>query len=538
MMAQFPLMAGSNVRTKVAVLTLLAVFCLSLPALAASFNGKAIFEGVWKGEKIEYVEGEILFKARPGVKTSDLENLFSASRARMVEGLDQIDMGKLEVVPAVDIFQAMEKLNASPLIEFAEPNMIDRAQYPPNDYYFANGYQWGLYNVGQPGGCLSGSDIHVPSAWDITPGSPDVLIAILDSGIPMVGSFLNHPDLSNSSRYILGQDMVGDGELVKDNFGHGTHVLGIIAAKTNNSVGVAGVDWSCHILIDQVFDSSGVGTHSTFKAGVLHAVDYGARVINYSGGGLHSLTKEQAVAYADSQNVLLVASAGNNFGDSVIYPAHYADRYGNVIAVSATNCIDRLSDFSNFGPQISVAAPGGQGLPWDANDIFSTTPPYPVALTQSPYFLTESYGYMAGTSMACGMVTGLASLLLAVDPGFGPYELREIIEESADEVGGYQYYIDTGKSYELGHGRINCYRALTLAANYTYVYGDANGDDVVNFADAIFLLNYLFKSGVLPDPPSAGDANGDCLVSLADVLYILNYLYRLGPTPERGCVGS
>jgi thermitase len=538
MMARFPLMAENGMRTKLAIFILLAVFSLSLPARATSFNGKKVSEGVWKGEKIEYVEGEILFKARSGAKTSDLEKLFSASRARMVEGLDQIDMGKLEVPAPVDIFQVMTKLNASPLIEFAEPNMIDRAQYPPNDYYFANGYQWGLYNVGQPGGCISGSDIHAPSAWDITPGSPDILIAILDSGIPMVGSFLNHPDLSNSSRYILGEDMVGDGELVKDNFGHGTHVLGIIAARTNNSVGVAGVDWSCHILIDQVFDSSGIGTHSTFKAGVLHAVDYGARVINYSGGGLHSLTKEQAVAYADSHNVLLVASAGNGFGDSVIYPAHYADRYGNVIAVSATNCSDRLSDFSNLGPQISVAAPGGQGLPWDANDIFSTTPPYPVALSESPYFLTQSYGYMAGTSMACGMVTGLAALLLAVDSGFGPYELREIIEESADEVGGYQYYIETGKSYELGHGRINCYQALILAANYTYVYGDANGDDVVNVADAIFLLNYLFRSGVLPDPPSAGDANGDCQVGLADVLYILNYLYRLGPTPERGCVGS
>lgn len=525
-------------KTTSTAIAVLAVLLLSLPAKAVSFNGKKIGEGVWKGERVEYVEGEILFKARSGAKAADLDRVFSECKARMVEGLDQINMGKLELPPPADVFQALDELNASPLIEFAEPNMIDRAQYPPNDPYFADGHQWWLYNVGQPGGCVSGSDIHAPSAWDITPGSSDILIAILDSGIPMVGGFLNHPDLSNSSRYILGEDLVGDGEQVKDNFGHGTHVLGIIAARTNNSAGVAGVDWNCQILIDQVFDSSGIGTHNTFKAGVLHAVDYGARVINYSGGGLHSSTKEQAVAYADSHNVLLVASAGNNFGDSVIYPAHYADTYGNVIAVSATSCSDHLSDFSNFGPQISVAAPGGQGLPWDANDIFSTTPSYPVALSASPYFLTPSYGYIAGTSMACGMVTGLAALLLAVDSDFGPYELREIIEESADEVGGYQYYIETEKSYELGHGRINCYQALTLASNYTYVYGDANGDDVVNVADAIFLLNYLFRSGTLPDPPSAGDANGDCQVGLADVLYILNYLYRLGPTPERGCVGN
>jgi len=520
------------------VFGLIAVLLLSVPARTASFNGKPVSEGVWMGQKMEYVQGEILFKARSDAKLADLKTLLSENRARMVEGLDQMGMGRLEVSAPVDIFEVMEKLNANPLIEFAEPNMIDRAQYPPNDYYFSLGYQWWLHNVGQPGGCASGAGIHAPYGWDITQGSSDIIIAILDSGIPMVGSFLNHPDLSNSTRYILGQDLVGDGELVKDNYGHGTHVLGIIAAKTNNGVGVAGVDWNCRILIDQVFDSSGIGTHSTFKAGVLHAVDYGARVINYSGGGLHSLTKEQAVSYADSHNVLLVASAGNGFGDSIMYPAHYADRYGNVMAVSATTCDDRLSDFSNFGPQISVAAPGGQGLPWDQNDVFSTTPPYPVALTESPYFLTESYGYVSGTSMSCGMVTGLTALLLAADPGFSAYVLREIIEQSADEVGGYQYYIDTGKCYELGHGRINCYQALVLASNYTYVYGDANDDEIVDLADIIFLLNYLFKGGSSPDPLSAGDANGDCQVSLADVLYILNYLYRLGTPPVRGCVSQ
>jgi subtilisin family serine protease len=378
----------------------------------------------------------------------------------------------------------------------------------------------------------------VTGAWDISPGSPDVLIAILDSGIPMVGSFLNHPDLSNSPRFILGEDLVGDGDLVRDNYGHGTHVLGVIAARTNNEQGVAGMDWNCQILINQVFDSAGVGTHNTFKYGVLHAVDYGAKVINYSGGGLHSFAKEEAIRYADSNSVLVVSSVGNGHGDSVLYPAHYSENYPNVMAVSATTCNDRLADYSNRGPQVCVAAPGGQGLPWNTDDAFSTTPPYPVWLSQSPYYLTQSYGYMAGTSMASGMVTGLAALLLSIEPNFNPHELREIIEQSADEVGGYQYYVETGRCYELGHGRINSYQALVLASGYTYVYGDATGDGVVTLGDLVFVLNYLFKDGPLPDPPSAGDPNGDCEISLSDVIYLMNYLYRQGPPLKRGCVGE
>lgn len=526
-------------KTGTLILALMVIIFLAASAYAASFGGKNILKGTWMAQEVEYVKGEILFKLRPNTKPSDAELLFASNKARIVQGPDKLGMGRLELAAGADVFQVAASLSASDLIEFAEPNMVDRAQYPPNDYYFANGYQWWLHNHGQtPPGGTPGADINAPGAWDISPGSSDVLIAILDSGIPMLGNFLNHPDLSSSPRYILGEDFAGDGDLVKDNYGHGTHVLGIIAARTNNDQGVAGVDWNCQILVNQVFDSSGIGTHNTFKYGVLHAVDYGARVINYSGGGLHSLTKEEAVKYADTSNVLIVSSVGNGFGDSVLYPAHYSENYQNVMGVSATTCNDRLGDYSNYGPQACVAAPGGQGQPWDGDDVFSTTPPYPVKLSAPPYFLAESYGYVAGTSMACGMVTGLAALLLSIEPNFNAYELREIIEQSADEVGGYQYYIDTGKSYELGHGRINCYQALVLASGYTYVYGDANGDGEVTLGDLVFLLNYLFKDGLLPDPPSAGDANGDCIISLSDVIYVINYLYRLGQPLKRGCVGE
>jgi subtilisin family serine protease len=524
-------------KRKIAILVLICIIFLASPLYSASFNGKRILKGTWNGQDMEYVEGEILFKLKSKVKLSETERLFGENKAKMVEGPDQLGMGKLELTSPADIFQVIESLNSSELIDFAEPNMIDKAMYPPNDYYFESGTQWGFHNYGQnPPGGIPGADINLVDAWDISPGNTGILIAILDSGIPMVQGFLFHPDLYDTNRYKPGEDIAGDGDWVRDNFGHGTHVLGIIAAMTNNETGVAGVDWNCKILINQVFDGSGIGTHNTFKNGVLHAVDYGARIINYSGGGTASYTKLQAVSYADTHNVLLVAAAGNGFGDSVLYPAHYADNYSNVMAVSATSCKDQLAEYSNYGPSICVAAPGGQGSPWDENDIFSTTPNYPVALSNPPYYLTQDFGYMGGTSMSCGMVTGLASLLLSVDPNFYPLELRETIEKTADKVGDYMYYIETGKSMELGHGRINCYNALVLASGYTYVYGDANGNGTVTEADVVYLINYLYRDGPPPEIPSAGDANGDCTVSTGDVVYLLSYLYRRGNPPLRGCV--
>ena len=524
-------------RKKTIIFALIFIIFSTGPLYAATFNGKNIMKGMWRGKQVEYVEGDILFKANPKVKLSDLEKLFEKNQVRLVQGLDKIGTGMLETDPSLDIFQVIQNLNSSNLMEFAEPNMVDYPCYPPNDYYFVSGSQWALWNSGQnPPGGTPGADIKALSAWDISVGSSRVLVSVLDSGIPMLLDFLYHPDLSDTSRYILGEDFTGDGERVKDKYGHGTHVTGILGAMTNNANGIAGIDWDCRILINQVFDSLGVGTHNTFKAGVLYAVDHGARVINYSGGGSPSGIKEQAVRYADSNNVLIVSPAGNAYGDSVIYPAHYADTYHNVIAVSATNSFDRLADYSNYGSSVCVAAPGGQGAPWDENDILSTMPNYYVTLNGYPYQVSMNYGYIAGTSMSCPMVSGLAALLLSIEPNFNAYELREIIEQSADKVGDYVYYIATGKSYELGHGRINCFKALILVTNYTYVYGDANKDGVVDAADLVYLLNYLFTSGPQPDPPSAGDPNGDCVIDAGDLVYLINYLFCRGPILKRGCV--
>lgn len=218
------------------IFVLIGTVFLTSPLYPASFNGKKILKGMWMGKETEYVEGEILFKMKSKVKLNELDLLFRESKAKLVEGPDRLGMGRLELSSSADIFRELKNLNSSDLIEFAEPNMIDRAMFLPNDYYFGQGNQWGLYNYGQdPPAGTPGADIKAIEAWNISTGSSQVLIAILDSGIPMLMYFLYHPDLSDAARYVLGVDIAGDGEGVKDNYGHGTHVLGIIAAMTNNA---------------------------------------------------------------------------------------------------------------------------------------------------------------------------------------------------------------------------------------------------------------------------------------------------------------
>jgi len=245
---------------------------------------------------------------------------------------------------------------------------------------------------------------------------------------------------------------------VRDSLGHGTHVAGIASAETNNSTGVAGVAGSCRLLICQVFDAYGSGYWSWFKNAVIYAVDSGANVINFSGGGGASQEGYDAVAYAYSHNVSIVVAAGNyhawyNPDTLVQYPAKYSLNFPNVIAVGATDHNDNRSWYSGRGSALNVAAPGGYGYQSDANDIYSTTPNYPFNLGEW-YGITQNYGYMAGTSMAAPHVSGIVGLILSVNPNLTPAEVRSIIQQTADDKGPANF--DT----LYGYGRVNAYRAL------------------------------------------------------------------------------
>ena len=340
----------------------------------------------------------------------------------------------------------------------------------PGDPFYQDDTQWALKNTGQsPPGGTADADIDAERAWNGTTGSSDVVIAVLDTGIPMDGDGdwdeddLSHPDLDDSNKLIVGPDYApalsdsasGDGNGIKDEHSHGTHVAGIAAAETNNGTGIAGVCRGCQLMPIQVFNSDGEGTSKGFYKGVKHAVDYAEDnslelVVNYSGGGDDPSSRaEDAVEYASDHDVPIVTSGGNAGQNEeqcgVEYPAAYSDQYANVVAVAATDHNDDWATYSCEGPELNVAAPGGAGSPFDENDIFSTSPNY------RPF---DDYRYFAGTSQASPLVAGTAGLMLSVEPSLTASDVRGTLETTSKDLGA------SGFDEKFGYGRINAFRAV------------------------------------------------------------------------------
>jgi len=439
-----------------AMLGLLSSTSLSAQEL---IRGKLVKTGVWEGQQVEYLEGEIAVILNPNVGKSDVLPLLQSHGATIRRDFDKLGWGLIELPDTVDVLSLAAELKRNPMIEAAEPNMVIRAHFNPNDPYYQDGHQWALKNTGQsPPGGTSDADIDAPEAWNITRGSSSIIIAILDSGIPMVSGSLSHPDLNDAGKFILGPDYIDsppDG--VRDGLGHGTHVTGIASAETNNGTGIAGVAGNCKVMVIQVFNANGGGSWEAFRDGVEYAADNGADVINFSGGGRSSSpTGELAVQYAYNHGVVLIASSGNN-NSYIGWPAAYSTSYSNVIAVGATQYEDLRASYSNYGSQLNVVAPGGAfdgGYPVDAGDIYSTMPNYTVTLNGSPYYASQNYGYLPGTSMAAPHVSGLAGLILSLNSSLTPVQVRKTIELSADDKGA------AGRDNYYGYGRINANKAV------------------------------------------------------------------------------
>jgi subtilisin family serine protease len=325
-------------------------------------------------------------------------------------------------------------LSTSTAIEWAEPNytfVLDAA--PPNDPYY--GTQAPYLNR-----------LEMPAAWDFTTGRSDVVIAVLDTGVA-----LGHPDLATGIWInpleipdngiddddngfiddIHGWNFAGRNNVVADDYGHGTHVAGIAAARINNGIGIAGIAGGAAIMSVKVFYPPPyvLGTYEDLIRGIIYAADNGARVINMSlGASSYSRGEEAAVDYAWSRGAVIVAAAGNTGKNTWHYPAAHR----NTIAVASTDAYDRWAG-STYGDFVDVAAPGAS--------IYST-------------LSSGGYGYMSGTSMASPHVAGLAGLLFSLDPLLTNAQARELIERHVDDLGA------AGSDPYFGHGRINARRAL------------------------------------------------------------------------------
>ncbi len=305
--------------------------------------GRKILKGFWNGKEIEYVEGLISVKVKKGITKNDISQALNYVKGKLKEDVDILRWTVIEIPKSADVFDAIKKMIKHSEIEQVIPVGIMRADVIPNDPYY-NGtspatyqYQWGLKNTGQspPSGTI-GADINAEQAWSITTGNQNVILVILDSGIPLDENTLmpDHGDLDDANKIIIGPDYTADGYSVRDMAKHGTHVAGIAAAETNNNTGIAGVAWNSKILAVQVFtpDDFGrpIGFTGWLRNGIRYAVDYQRNhpesrvVINFSGGydfDEHSV--KDAIIYANEYDVPIIASAGNTNAD-VRYPARYS----------------------------------------------------------------------------------------------------------------------------------------------------------------------------------------------------------------------
>lgn len=259
----------------------------------------------------------------------------------------------------------------------------------------------------------------MPEVWARSTGSPDVVIAMVDTGVdPSVA------DLQGA--LVPGWDFIHNDAVPRDTFGHGTHVASVIAARGNNGIGIAGYCWGCRIMPVRI-TANGAATGPQIAQGVYWAVDHGARIITIGlNSGSANYDESTAMRYARDRGVLVIASAGNTGTEALRYPASY----DGVLPIAAVNDSDILYFWSSRGSWVPLAAPGCQ-------------------LVLDP---AVGPGTLCGTSFTPGVVAGIAGLMLSLRPSLTPTEIVAAIRSTAVPVQG------------INGGRINPLAALAAVA--------------------------------------------------------------------------
>jgi thermitase len=378
-----------------------------------------------------YESGEILVQFKPGARGQEIAEAHRQGGGQTREVLSDIDVHVVQVPPGQEKAR-VAVYRHNPNVQFAELNAHYFAQAfsPPNDPRV--GSQWQYNNTGQAGG-TPGADIRAFKAWNVTPGSSTVAIAVLDTGIDQ-----HHEDLPIGPK-VTKQVKFAPGPTLDDRYGHGTHVAGSASARTGNGLGVSGTCPNCVIYNVKVLGDDGSGSWSGIANGITWAAKNGAKVITMSFGAYSpSSTVESAVNFAWSKGVVLTAAAGNDGQNWGFYPGVYS----NVIAVAATDESDLKAGFSNYGANwVDVAAPG--------QDILSTAPTHATTLWGS----IVNYGTISGTSMATPHVAGIAALVWSSGLCTTNACVRGRVEGKADPTAG------TGDYWSKG--RVNACRAVT-----------------------------------------------------------------------------
>ena len=371
----------------------------------------------------EFRAGEVIVGFDPNSLPAERQRVVQEHGCWIVRTGDLADFHLVGVPGSTSPQDMAELLTQHTCVRYAERNYCVHTTFIPDDKLYS--YQWNFDNA-------AANDIRVQEAWDIEEGDPNVIVAVVDSGVAYedYDIYRRAPDLA-STRFVPGYDFVHDDNHPNDDHGHGTHVAGTIAQSTNNLIGVAGVAFRCSIMPVKAVDEQGVGDVFTISLGILFAVEHGARVISLSVGGLEpSTTLRNAVKTAYERGVTVVAAAGNEYTrrNRPSYPAAYTDY---CIAVGAVRYDLTRAPYSSTGPYVSLVAPGGD-LTVDQNGDG-----YPDGILQQTFKSDPNdfaYWFFQGTSMATPHVSGLAALL-ASHGVTAPDKIREAMEQTARDLG-------------------------------------------------------------------------------------------------------
>ncbi len=449
------------------VLTLSVTLLLSLQALpgisaeraAASVpsGGESAGASVASAASASGKERWIL-KAREGRLGQVLQDL---------RGLESLGITKLKEtrnlilinVPAG--FSAMaEMAEKIPGLDWMEPDSRVSAAAVPDDPNYRD--QWDL------------AKIRMPEAWDKAgTGSPSVVVAVADTGVAFEnrGGFSRAPDLERV-QFVPGYDFVDQDPYPDDEWGHGTFVTEIIASGWNNGFRAAGIASGCTIMPLRVLDSAAQGSLFDVAQAVIYAADNGARIINLSlaasPGAAAARTITDAVDYAYSRGVLCVAAAGNNAG-----PVELPASIPSVLAVGATDANDARASYSNTGPEVDLVAPGGE-----LNG--AKIPQESFASWGSPSSGFSLY-WSQGTSFSAAQVTGVAALMLSLNPDLMAADLASLLTATCRDLGA------AGRDDSFGSGLLDAAAAVRKAGGRSWYF--AEGTTRAGFQEWLCLLN-------------------------------------------------
>jgi thermitase len=407
-------------------------------------------------------------------------------------GLDRVYIFTLS--PSSDPQETLAALAADPAIEYAELDAIGYGAAVPDDTLF--NLQWGLHNTGQSAG-EPDADIDMPEAWELTAGITSTVIAIVDTGVD-----LDHPDLTG--KIVPGYDFVNGDDTPQDDHGHGTHVSGIAAATRDNGTGIAGVCPQCRLMPLKALNDANWGYYSWWVSAIEYAVDHGASVINMSLGGTESSqTLHDAVLYAYSADVPIVAAMMNDGASTVYYPAVLTE----TIAVGATNRYDDRWSSSNYGDHIDLVAPGVS--------VWSTV-------------WDDAYASWSGTSMATPHVTGVIGLMESIHPEYSVERVRSILRETADDQVGPPNEDKKGWDRYFGAGRLNGAQALQETTTPSLVVCHGGSCDFDTIQAAIDAASHGSIIKIAAGTYSTINTHG----GLAQVVYIDKSVRLQGGYPE------